>query len=493
VSAPPPPAPERLEALLSALAGLRAWVVGDPMLDEYLLGQADRIAPEAPVPVVRARERRVAPGGAANVAAQIAALGAQVDLCGAIGDDGAGDELLALCAGTGVGTAAVVRVPGRITVRKLRVVAAGRPLARVDFEPRDPVAEGTALGALARLAAAPRPDVVVLSDYAKGFLSPAAIARALALGREAGAPCAVDPKGAGWSRYRGATVVKPNLAELEAATGVPLIAGDDASLARAARAALAETGARALVVTAGARGMALVEAGGTPAWIAGSAREVLDPTGAGDAVLAALALGLGAGADPWTAAHLGAATAEALLRGADRAPVRPHEIVAAAPGRGAEKRLAPAALGAAAERWRRLGKRIVFTNGCFDLLHAGHVALLRAAAAHGDVLVVGLNSDASVRRLKGEGRPVVPVEERADLLAALACVDAVAVFEEDTPLGLVERLRPDVLVKGGDWPLEQIVGRAEVEGWGGRVVLVPREAGPSTSEILRRLSERPRS
>ncbi|MBI5477444.1 MAG: D-glycero-beta-D-manno-heptose 1-phosphate adenylyltransferase [Deltaproteobacteria bacterium] len=482
-------APTTLVDLLPRFAQARLWVVGDLMLDEYLEGDVQRISPEAPVPVLCVQAESDRLGGAANVAHNARALGATVDLCGVVGTDAAGDRLLACCAAAGIATTAIGRVAGQPTTRKVRALARNQQLLRLDFETGNPVDAELARGLFAGLAAGPRPDAVVISDYAKGMASAALVGDVIGFAARAGVPVLVDPKATNLAHYRGATVLKPNLAELERSIGHRLPPGDTVALDEATQALLTCAAARALVVTLGADGLAVARPGTALEVLPAARREVYDVTGAGDTVLAVLALALAVGAEIATAARIANAAGGIVVGRVGTAVVRPHELATAlGPGSG-EKTLTMDEAVRRRQWWLAQKRRVVFTNGCFDLLHVGHLALLRHAASLGDVLLVAINSDDSVRRLKGAGRPVVPEEGRARLVAALECVDAVVCFEEDTPLEVLERLRPDVLVKGADYGLDEVVGRALVESYGGRVVLVPLVPDHSTSTLVSRIRE----
>jgi D-beta-D-heptose 7-phosphate kinase / D-beta-D-heptose 1-phosphate adenosyltransferase len=477
--------------ILERLAGVHVWVIGDLMLDEYVSGAVDRISPEAPVPVVRVRETEFRLGGAANVARQAAVLGARVSLAGIIGQDPAGERLLELCASAGIDTHAVAQLPDRATTRKLRVLGHSQQLLRLDWEDSGPCAPAAVERAIGQLAAGPAPDAIVLSDYAKGVLSPETIGAVLALHRMA--PVIVDPKHRDFSRYRGATAVTPNLRELELAAGEALDAEDTEAIEAAARRLARSAALEALVVTLGERGMLVVPSVGASLLVPAEKRDVYDVTGAGDTAIAVLAVALAAGAPLTAATQLANAAAGVAVGQVGAVAVEPGRIRDALAARPDGKVLGRAELAARAASWRMAGKRIVFTNGCFDLLHSGHLALLEHAARLGDVLVLAINSDASVRRLKGSDRPLVPQAERAALLAALSFVDAVAIFEEDTPLETLEAVRPQVLVKGADYRPEQIVGRELVEGYGGRVAVVPLVPDKSTSALLERIRGKKRA
>jgi D-beta-D-heptose 7-phosphate kinase / D-beta-D-heptose 1-phosphate adenosyltransferase len=475
--------------LLPRFAATRLWVVGDVMLDEYLEGDVQRISPEAPVPVLRVLAEGARLGGAANVAHNARALGATVELCGVVGADAAGDRLLARCAELGIGTGAVGRVAGRETTRKVRALARNQQLLRLDFESAAPVDAALARELFARLAAGPPPDAVVISDYAKGVASAELVAAVIGHATKAGVPVLVDPKAADLAHYRGATVLKPNLAEVEHSLGHRLPPGDGAALGAAAQALLQRAEARALVVTLGAAGLAVARPGAALEVIPAARREVYDVTGAGDTVLAVLALALAAGGDILTAARIANAAGGLVVGRVGTAVVQPHELATALVPGVSEKTLGMTEAVSRRQWWRAQQRRVVFTNGCFDILHVGHLALLHHAASLGDVLLVAINSDASVRRLKGPGRPLVPEEGRARMLAALECVDAVVTFDEDTPLEALEKLRPDVLVKGADYGLDQVVGRDLVESYGGRVELAPIVPDHSTSALVSKIRD----
>jgi D-beta-D-heptose 7-phosphate kinase/D-beta-D-heptose 1-phosphate adenosyltransferase len=474
-----------LLAVLDRYAGLRIWVVGDLMLDEYVMGAVERISPEAPVPVVRVRDTEHRLGGAANVARQVAALGAHVSLAGVIGEDAAGDDFLRLCAASNIDTRAVVRLAERRTTRKLRVLGHSQQLLRLDWEDAKPCPPQVTVRMVAKLVDGARPDAIILSDYAKGVLTPETIAGITEL-RGTG-PVVVDPKHRDFTRYRGATTITPNLRELEAAAGQSLDPDDSASIAAAARPLAAAAGLEAMVVTLGDRGMLIVPAEGQVTAVPAIQRAVYDVTGAGDTAISVLTLSLAAQAPLPAAVQLANAAAGVSVGQIGAVAVDAASIRDAISAHPDSKILSREDLVARAATWRMAGKRIVFTNGCFDLLHAGHLSLLSQAARLGDVLVLAINSDASVRRLKGSERPLVPQEDRAAVLAALGFVDAVTIFDEDTPLEVLQAVRPHVLVKGGDYKLEQVVGRDLMEATGGRVALVPLTPEKSTTALVEKI------
>jgi D-beta-D-heptose 7-phosphate kinase/D-beta-D-heptose 1-phosphate adenosyltransferase len=462
------------------------WVIGDIMLDEYLIGDISRISPEAPIPVMRVRDSQLRLGGATNVAKQLATLGARTSLCGHIGDDATGDSVLTACAENGIDARAVARVTGVVTTRKVRVLGHGQQVVRLDWEDGRPCPPTVAAEMVDRLLQGPPPDCIVVSDYGKGFVSHETLRQVLSIGHELGVRVLVDPKHADLSVYRGSSIVKPNLSELSRASGRDLGSANDEEIAAAARELVAGLQLEAMVVTLGDRGMLVVTEHHT-VQIRGHRRAVFDVTGAGDTAMAVLALGLAVGGDVAIAAALSNLAAGLAVEQVGAASVTRAELGEAVTGVRSGKVLGREGLAAQVESWKLRGLRIVFTNGCFDLLHVGHLALLREAAALGDVLVLAINSDASVRRLKGDDRPLMPEDERAALLAALDCVDAVTIFDEDTPLETLERVLPDVLVKGKDYAYHEVVGRELVEAAGGRVELVPILPDHSTSRMVERI------
>ncbi len=468
-------------------AAKRLLVVGDVMLDKYIWGEVGRISPEAPVPVVRATHQSQQPGGAANVAMNLAKLGAQVEVIGFTGGD---DDERLLTAGLNANgiTPGLVVSEGFPTITKQRILGSRQQMLRLDSERLGPRAQAdydrlTAV-ALARL---PACHAVVLSDYAKGALTPEVCQAVIQAARRLDIPVLVDPKNADLSRYRGATTVCPNLAELSAA--VHLDARDLMPLLDAAESLVAQLDLEFLTATLGEKGIALLRPGNR--FIAPAvARQVFDVSGAGDTVIAVLALCLASGLKPETAVGLANIAAGIVVGKVGTVPVEKHELLAALAPQIAlhaeDKVLSREELVQRIALWKANGERVVFTNGCFDLLHIGHITLLEQARSFGDRLIVAINSDASVSGLKGPSRPIVGETERARVLAALAAVDSVVVFPEPTPLELIVAARPDVIVKGGDYAPDTVVGAREVESWGGQVKIVPIVEGFSTTQLLAR-------
>jgi D-beta-D-heptose 7-phosphate kinase/D-beta-D-heptose 1-phosphate adenosyltransferase len=482
---------KKIESLFSRTASIRCLVVGDLMLDEYLWGKAERISPEAPVQVVDVLREELRLGGAGNVVNNLAALGVQVAVCSVVGDDENGWSLLKEFGRRNVDIDSIFLDPHRRTSRKTRVVAANQQIVRIDRETRASLTADFENKVCQWIAHhANEFQVIVLSDYNKGVLTPSVIATVVDSAAANGITVLVDPKGADFDRYSGATILTPNRKEAEAASGI--IIRDQETLARAAEAIMKSVGLLHLLITRSEEGMSLFSGNGEVVHIPTVAREVFDVSGAGDTVLATLAVGIASGLTMDEAARLANIAAGIAVGKLGTSIVTPEEIInaVALAHRDSDSKIKTLdVLTAVIKAEKARDRRIVFTNGCFDLLHAGHVKYLQKARCLGDILVLGLNSDASVRRLKGEKRPLIGEEERAHILAALDCIDYVIIFGEDTPLELITALKPDILAKGGDYTLEGVVGRDFVEAYGGRVELVSFVDGKSTSNIIERVLE----
>lgn len=483
----------RASALLEVCDRLhraRVLVVGDAMLDRFVRGSVRRISPEAPIPILAIRDELAMPGGAGNVTRNLASLGAAAAFAGAVGDDAAGEQLAALLAAKAVLGARLAVEPGRRTSVKTRYVAGAQQLLRTDFETVAPVSEATRAALVEAVRELlPQADVVLVSDYAKGAVTPELLPAIMAAAAARNVPVVVDPKGADFARYAGAAVITPNRAELAAAAGRELT--DEADYARAARTLMDAHGLGAVCLTRSEEGLSLYPARGEAVHIRAMGKEVFDVSGAGDTVAAVLAAGLAVGAPLALCAALANLAAGIVVGKVGTATVHPDELrqaVLRLVGEGAAlKILSRERLLETVALWRSRGLSVGFTNGCFDLLHPGHAAMLDGARKECDRLIVGLNTDASVRRLKGPTRPVQDQASRARLLASLSCVDAIVLFDEDTPLELIRAIAPDMLAKGGDYTLETVVGADLVMAVGGRVVLVPLDAGNSTTDIIRRI------
>jgi D-beta-D-heptose 7-phosphate kinase/D-beta-D-heptose 1-phosphate adenosyltransferase len=462
-------------------------VVGDVMVDHYVTGRVSRVSDEAPVPIIHVSDERWTAGGAANVAANIAAFGAKAVLVGVTGED-AGAVTLgdALSPATDRVELRLVKEAGRPTTIKTRYMGGQHQIVRVDRERPAAISkasEDRLISAIEDLA--PTCGAVMLSDYAKGALTDRVLAAAIAAGKKAGVPVVVDPKRADWSAYNGASVITPNRKELNLATQAPC--ATDADCAFAADIAIKVTGA-AILLTRSEAGMSLLQKGETPIHLAAKAREVFDVSGAGDTVAAAVAAGLASGQKLETAMQIANVAAGVVVAKRGTATASPAELLAEI-GAGRGLGSAPGALSLAdakalRQQWAHEGRTVGFTNGCFDILHAGHISLLREAAAACDRLIVALNSDASVAKLKGPERPVQREMVRAAVMAAVKGVDAVVVFGEQTPEALIRELQPDVLVKGADYAEDQIVGADIVRARGGRIVRVTLVDGQSTTKII---------
>ncbi|MEI6984943.1 MAG: D-glycero-beta-D-manno-heptose-7-phosphate kinase [Rhodospirillaceae bacterium] len=476
---------------IEALAGTPVMCVGDVMLDRFVYGSVERISPEAPIPILRIERNATMLGGAGNVAANLEALGCQPRFLSVVGGDEVGSAVMRRLVEGGLADGChIITEPGRQTSEKTRFFASNQQLLRTDIETVAPISE-TSRDSLLAVARELMHEVkaVILSDYGKGVLNAEVIRALIMAANQAGRAVIVDPKGSDYRRYRGADLVTPNRRELAQASGMPV--GSDKDIVAAAHRIMEDCGISAMVVTRSEQGLTVIGNNGRVEHLAAEAREVYDVSGAGDTVVAMLGAALGAGIPVAEAARLANLAAGVVVGKVGTAVVRPTELTAALrhqewsvgeakvlPLNGALDRL---------ERWRRQGRRVGFTNGCFDLLHPGHISLLQQARAGCDRLVVGLNSDESVRRLKGEARPVQSEMARATVLASLVSVDLVVIFNEDTPLALLTALKPDVLVKGADYRIDQVVGSEFVQSYGGRVLLAELTAGHSTTATIARM------
>jgi D-beta-D-heptose 7-phosphate kinase/D-beta-D-heptose 1-phosphate adenosyltransferase len=461
-------------------------VVGDAMLDRFVYGQAERLAPEAPVPVIRVEREVAVPGGAGNVVRNLTALGAAVAFVSVVGDDQAGSDLTGLIGGQpGVEPWLLVQ-GGRATTTKTRYIA-GQQLLRADREQATPIHERLA-ERLVRIAAdaVVATSAMVLSDYQKGVLAGDTCQRLIDAAHAAGRPVVVDPKGTDYGRYAGADLVTPNRSELALATGMAV--ADEAAVVAAAQALRAAHRFGAVLVTRSEDGMTLVTGDGVRHFPA-EAAEVQDVSGAGDTAVAVVAAGMAVGLALPVAARLANLAAGVVVGKTGTAVAVEADLLAAMTPEGSAQRKVVSHTQALErlERWRRRNYRVGFTNGCFDLLHPGHVHLLEQARGWCDRLIVGLNSDASVKRLKGAARPIQGEAARAAVLASLASVDLVTVFEEDTPIELIKAFRPDVLVKGADYAVNEVVGGELLGDWGGVVKLAELLPGQSTTATVARI------
>lgn len=482
------------DALSHAIVSQTVLCIGDLMLDEFIYGEVSRVSPEAPAPVIAVRRSETNVGGAGNVARNIASLGARCIFVGLIGEDDGGNKLRDALAQEKLIESRLICDPSRPTTRKVRFVSEhfSTHMLRADWELASPAGAETEQKLIdAIVPLLPRADIVLLSDYAKGVLTPRVIRHVIDGARKLGKRVIVDPKSANLAIYRGATLLTPNRKEFAEATRTR--ADSEMQIASAAQDVMQLADCEAVLVTQSEHGMTLVPRDGEAIHVPALPVKVRDVSGAGDTVAAVLAVTLAAGADWESALRMANAAAAvavskkgtAVVSLAElRRKILPHAFLAAE-----EKIVSASELGPQLSEWRKQELRIGFTNGCFDILHPGHVKVLTAARAACDRLIVGLNSDASVKRLKGEGRPVQGEQARAEVLAALEAVDLVVIFEEDTPLDLITRIKPSVLIKGGDYTREHVVGHEIVEASGGEVLLIDLLSGFSTTSLIERARE----
>jgi D-beta-D-heptose 7-phosphate kinase/D-beta-D-heptose 1-phosphate adenosyltransferase len=477
-----------LAEAISRLSRASVLVVGDLMLDRYVYGRVERISPEAPVPILTVTREIAMPGGAGNVVRNLTALDAAAAFVSVVGDDQAGSDLTALIGGQPNVEPWLLVQNGRCTTVKTRYIANGQHLIRADREETQVLLEKLS-ERLLRIAsdAMAATTVTILSDYRKGVLDAALTRQLIQAAKTLGRQIIVDPKGADYAHYAGADVITPNRRELAEATGGDI--STEAGIVEAAQGLIEKFGFGAVLVTRAEDGLSLITPEGARHYPA-EAAEVYDVSGAGDTVVAMLAAALAVNIPLGMAARLANLAGGLVVGKVGTAVARPADLLdALRPATGALRKVVtmPAAA-EMAERWRQRGWRVGFTNGCFDILHPGHVHLLEQARGNCDRLIVGMNSDASVRRLKGATRPVHQEASRAAVLASLASVDLVVIFEEGTPLALLDAIKPDLLVKGSDYTHETVVGAREVESWGGKVMLAELLPGHSTTATVMRLS-----
>lgn len=484
--------PQELSRTLERLGEVNVLCVGDIMLDRFMYGKVERISPEGPIPIfTQARESRML-GGAGNVVRNLLSLGAHASFAAVIGDDNVGNQLTALVGAEAKLVPYLITERGRVSTKKTRYVAGSQQLLRSDHETRAPIRDETATKLMELvLPEMASHQALILSDYGKGMLLPAICQSLIAAAKKAQVPVFVDPKQRDVAVYAGATVLSPNLKELAAACGVEHFDSDQHIIEAASH--LARTHQFLYVlVTRGESGMTLVDAQGLIAHYPAVAQEVFDVSGAGDTVIATLAAAYAAGAPMAQAAELANYAGGIVVGRLGTAVVHRSDLTAALythRAQALQQKILPRDTACdVVANWRREGLTIGFTNGCFDIIHSGHIASLAAAKTECDRLIVALNTDASVRGLKGPTRPVNAEMDRAQVIAALAMVDAVVLFDEETPMALLELLRPDVLMKGADYTREQVVGYQLVESYGGRVALIPLKDGYSTTNIIRKVA-----
>lgn len=477
--------------LTKSLPSLHIAVIGDVMVDRYIYGKVERISPEAPVPVNKVERMQSTLGGAANVASNLANLNCQVYLGGLVGDDEHQATLLDLLGQEQIDAAGLIIRPGHITTTKLRILGARQQMIRVDFEEITPVDEAEVERLTAWLAELRknRLDGIVLSDYGKGLVTPELSQAVIQLANDWQIPILVDPKGNDWTKYYGATFVTPNLKELSECIGQAL-PNEDEPIVSVALILCERYGLTNLAVTRSEKGISMVNHAGKVWHSPAAAQDVFDVSGAGDTVAAMLIASAAGGLSIRMGMQAANQAAGVVVAKVGTYPIHRTELVELWQ-KLHELRWKPyepltvKTMAHKIRRWQDKGETVVFTNGCFDILHRGHIVYLQQAAMLGDHLVVGINSDDSVRRLKGAMRPLVGEQDRAMLLSALSCIDDVVLFSEDTPKKLLEQLRPDVLVKGGDYRKEEVIGKESVK----RVEILPFEAGYSTTNIVEKIAD----
>ena len=464
-----------------------ALVIGDVMLDRYLIGSVGRISPEAPVPIVLLNTQNERAGGAANVAANLALLGIKTQLIGCVGNDIEAASLGKLITDIGIEND-LVTSKQRPTIAKTRIVSGHQQMMRLDQESHSAftIDETKAVLSAIQIALKTNPAVVILSDYAKGLLSLEVCQAVIAQCNAQQIPVLVDPKGSDYSKYAGATALTPNKKETAEACKIDI---NDASLIAKASALKAQLGLAFLAVTRGEEGISLIDE--STHHLPAIAKQVFDVSGAGDTVIATLAAGLIAELNPLESLQLANIAAAVVVGKVGTVPITKADLIEALQAEQgsvqAHKVCDLAELKAKVAAWKLAKQKIVFTNGCFDLLHAGHVTYLEAAKKRGDKLILGLNTDRSVSAIKGPTRPVVHENDRARVLAALESVDAVILFDEDTPLNLINAIKPNVIAKGSDYTVSQVVGGKEVQSWGGEIALIDLVEGKSTSNIIKKM------
>lgn len=475
---------------IERLSNKSVLVIGDVMLDRFVYGQVDRISPEAPIPVMQIQRELVTLGGAGNVVRNIVALGGCVDLIGVIGSDDNGRTMQQQIALTPAVQDRLITDTARPTTVKIRYVANGQQMIRADHELAQELSPAMEDQAIAHMRTALNESkIVILSDYAKGVLTPKLIQETIKLAQRNGSKVLVDPKGRDFSRYAGAFMLTPNRKELAEAYGTPIHSVEDAE--KAARHLIAAHNLSGILSKLGGDGVCLVMKDQPAIHFHTRAREVFDVSGAGDSVVATMALALAGGLSNAEAAELANIAGSVVVGKIGTATVSSdeliHELRQGNASDSEQKVLTTHDIQERAERWRKQGYKIGFTNGCFDLLHPGHISLIQQARSACDKLIVGLNSDASVKRLKGESRPVQNEVARSTVLASLAHVDAVVIFGEDTPIELIKAVHPDILVKGADYTVDKVVGAELVQAWGGKIVLANLVQGQSTTSTISRL------
>lgn len=476
---------EHLKTIIPKFENKKVLIVGDLMLDEHIWSTVTRISPEAPVPIAKVKEITHVPGGCGNVATNIKTLGGTPLLIGLIGNDSSGQKLTNALKKNKVSTSYLIKSKDRPTILKSRIIAASQHVIRVDREEHNPIPDKTERQIVSRIKTlVKKVDAIILSDYKKGILSEKVCKEIISLARKNKKTLAVDPKGSDYSKYKGAMVITPNLLEAETASGETLPEKAGPKL-------LKQTQADNIIITRGKDGLSIFSKSGKTIHIPAIQREVFDITGAGDTVIATLSLALASGANIKEAAMLGNYAASVAVSKIGTQAVQKDELEEALE----EKELAGTKIKSrnqltkTIKRLKSQKAKIIFTNGCFDILHLGHARYLREAKKLGDILIVGINSDSSVRKLKGATRPYVSELERAEVLASLECVDYVTIFSEMRPDNLLKIIKPQIHVKGGDYKMKELPEAKLVKSMGGKVIIIPPVKGRSTTNIIEKIKK----
>lgn len=482
-----------ISSILKRFNEMKILVIGDLMLDRYTWGRVMRISPEAPVPVLKILGEDLLPGGAANVGSNLRSLGASVEICGVIGNDYEGERLLELLEQIEIDSKNIVLDPNRPTTTKTRLIAGTQQIARMDREETHAISDelkNRLMEVIMKSVEECPPHGIIISDYAKGSIREDLSEEIIQLAKMRGIFVAVDPKGNDFAKYSGTNVITPNQKEAEEVCRFSI--EDEKTLKRAIEILMEETGADFVLITRGKQGISFCANGSDVKTIQSDAREVFDVTGAGDTVVSAFTLSYLSSKSWEDSVRIANRVAGIVVGRVGTATVTQAELIKHFEDDKyliGEKILSREILSATISRLRLKGESIVFTNGCFDLLHIGHLRLLKEAKKLGDALVVAINSDTSVRRLKGDGRPLILENDRAHIVAGLDCVDYVCLFSEDTPLELIKLLKPDIIVKGSDYTPEMVVGKNFVESYGGRVCIIPLVEGISTSFLVSKIRD----
>lgn len=482
---------KKLKAIVEKFKDKKILVIGDLMLDEHIWSKVGRISPEAPVPVAEVTKITHVPGGCGNVAANIAAMGGTPILVGLIGKDSSGEKLKSALKKANISTKYILQTAERPTILKSRVIAASQHVVRVDREKKEHISQNLYKRILLSIKKiVPRVDGIILSDYKKGILTPKVCREIISQAIKYKVPVSVDPKGKDYSRYKSVTIITPNVKEAQEASGIKIENEND--LAKAGKVLLRKTNTKHILITRGKDGMSLFSRNGNHLHIPAVPREVFDITGAGDTVISALTISLACKAQIKDVVYLANLAAAISVGKIGTQAVSKEEIIDALDEKdpGIRKIKTRKEIAKIIQRAREENAKIVFTNGCFDILHLGHVRYLREAKKLGDILIVGLNSDSSVKKLKGNSRPYIPQNERAEILASLEHVDYVTIFSELRPNRLIEIVKPDFHVKGGDYKMEELPERKIVKSFRGKIIIIPPLAGRSTTSLIDKILKR---